>query len=171
MVHERLEGRWAVAETKEHDGRFKESERSNECSLLLVFFTDADIVKSPLDVKLGKYRGVFHVVDQFRDEGQGVCIADGMRVQVMIILAGAERTVLLCNKEERSGLWGLGWNDLPGLKVFVNKHLACLLFLWVERVYLRDLRNEQGFKVYGVVVGSVGRENIMGLLREYVFEV
>ena len=68
-------------------------------------------------------------------------------------------------------MWGLGWDNSPGLKVFIDECLACLLFLWVERVYLGDLWNERGFKVYGVVVGLVGRKNIVGLLREHIFEI
>ena len=69
MIHERLEGRWSVAETKEHNGRFEEAKRGDECSFPLVFFMNADIVKSPLDVELSKYRGILHVVNQFGDEG------------------------------------------------------------------------------------------------------
>ena len=56
MVHERLEGRWSVAETEEHNGRFKESERSDERSLPLVFLANANVVESPSDVELGKDR-------------------------------------------------------------------------------------------------------------------
>ena len=63
MIHKRLECRWSVAKAKEHNGKFKESERSDECSLPLVFFADADVVESPSDIELSKYRGVFHVVD------------------------------------------------------------------------------------------------------------
>ena len=33
------------------------------------FFANMNVVESPLDIKLGKNRGVFHVVDQFRDKG------------------------------------------------------------------------------------------------------
>ena len=69
MIHERLEGRWSIAETKEHDGRFKETERGDECPLPLVLFTNVDVVKSPSDVELSKYCGVFHVIDQFWDRG------------------------------------------------------------------------------------------------------
>ena len=90
MVHERLESGWSVTEPKEHDGRFKESERSDECSLPLVLFTNADVVEPPLNIKLGKDRGVLHVVNQFRDKGQGVRIVDSVRVQISIILARME---------------------------------------------------------------------------------
>ena len=90
MVHERLEGRWSVAETKEHDGRLEESERSDECSLPLVFLANADVVESPSDVELSKYRGVFHVVDQFGNKGQGIHVADSVGVQVSVVLTRAE---------------------------------------------------------------------------------
>ena len=76
-----------------------------------------------------------------------------------------------CNKEEGSGLWGFGWDDLSSLKVFIDECLAGFLFLRVERVYLGDLWNERGFKVYGVVIGLVGRKNIVGCFREYILEI
>ena len=68
-------------------------------------------------------------------------------------------------------MWRFGWDNPSGLKVFVYKRLACVLFLRVKRVYFSNFRNERGFKVDGMVVGSVRRENIVGFLREYVFEV
>ena len=63
VIHERLERRWSITKTKEHNGGFEKSKRSDECSLPLVFLMNADIVKSPSDVKFGEYGGVFHVVD------------------------------------------------------------------------------------------------------------
>ena len=171
MVHERLESGWSITEPKEHDGRFKESKRSDECSFPLVFFVNTNVVESPSDIKLGEYHQVLHVVNQFGNKRQGVGIADSMGIQVPIILARAKRTIFLCYKEKGSGLWGLGWNNSSGLKVFIDEHLACLLFLWVERVYLDDLWDERGFKVNGVVIWSVGRKDIVGIFREHIFEV
>ena len=55
--------------------------------------------------------------------------------------------------------------------MFMNEGLAHLLLLWVERVHFSDLWNERGFEVDGVVIWSMGRENIMGFLRERVFKV
>ena len=69
MIHKGLKSRWSITEPKEHDGGFKESERGDECSLPMVFFANMNVVKSPLDIELGKDHGVFHVVNQFRDEG------------------------------------------------------------------------------------------------------
>ena len=94
-----------------------------------------------------------------------------MGVQVSIVLARMKRTVFLCHKEKGGGLWGFGWDNSSSLKVFIDKGLACFLFLWVEGVHLSDLRNERGLKVNGVVVQSVGRENIVSFLGKHVFEV
>ena len=171
MVHERLESGWSVAEPKEHDGGFKESERSDECSFPLVLFANATVVESPSYVEPGKDRGVFHVVNQFRNKRQGVCIANSMGVQVLVVLARMERTIFLCYKEKRGSLWGFGQDNSSGLKVFIDEGLACFLFLWVERVYFSDLGNERGLKVNSVVIGSVGRKNVVGLLREHIVEV
>ena len=60
VVHKGLESGWSIAEPKEHDGRFKESERGDERSLPLVFFSDVNVIESPLDVELGKDCGVLH---------------------------------------------------------------------------------------------------------------
>ena len=38
---------------------------------------------------------------------------DGMGIQVAIVLAGVKSTILLFHKEERGGLGGLRWMNLP----------------------------------------------------------
>ena len=94
-----------------------------------------------------------------------------MRVQISIILARAEQTILLCNKKEGSGLWRLGWDDSSGLQMFINEGLASFLFLQVKRVHFSDLWNERGFEINGVVIWSMRRQNVMGFLREHILEV
>ena len=86
MVHEHLECGRSIAESKEHDGGFKESHRGDECSLPLVLFSNADVVIPPLDVKLGEQDGLLHIIDKFWDEGEWVGILDSVGVQ-MIVLA------------------------------------------------------------------------------------
>ena len=63
MVHESLECGRSIAETEKHDCGFIETERSDECSLPLIFFVNVNIVISPLDVEFGEESGVFHVID------------------------------------------------------------------------------------------------------------
>ena len=94
-----------------------------------------------------------------------------MGVQVSIVLARTEQAIFLCYKEKEGSLRGFGRDNSSGLKVFIDEGLACFLFLWVERIHLSDLGNEQGLKVNGVVVGSVGRKNVVGLFGEHVCKV
>ena len=54
MVHECLECGGCITESKEHDSGFEESHGSSESSFPLVFLSDADIVVSPVNVKLGE---------------------------------------------------------------------------------------------------------------------
>ena len=63
MVHEGLEHQRSIAEAKKHDCGFIETEGSNECSLPLIFFVNANIVISPSDIEFGEESGVFHVID------------------------------------------------------------------------------------------------------------
>ena len=94
-----------------------------------------------------------------------------MGVQVSIVLARTEQAIFLCYKEKGGSLREFGRDNSSGLKVFIDEGLACFLFLWVERIHLSDLGNEQGLKVNGVVVGSVGRKNVVGLFGEHVCKV
>ena len=68
VVHEGLKCRWCIAEAKEHDNGFKESKGGDECRFPLIGFPDINVVVPPTDVKLGAKGGVFHVVNEFRDE-------------------------------------------------------------------------------------------------------
>ena len=88
MVHESLEGGGSIAEPKEHDGGFKESHGGNESGLPLVFLSDVNVVIFPTNVKFGEQGGFFHVVDEFRDQGERVGILDGVGVQIAVVLAG-----------------------------------------------------------------------------------
>ena len=88
VVHESLEGGGSVAESKEHDGRFKESHGGDEGSLPLIFLSDANVVISPTNVEFGEQGGFFHVVNEFRDQGERIGISDSVGVQVAVVLTG-----------------------------------------------------------------------------------
>ena len=87
VIHECLKGWRGITEAKEHYGGFVESERGDECSLPLVFLPDANIVVAPPDIKLGEQRRVFHIIDQFWDEGKRVSVANGVGIKIPIVLA------------------------------------------------------------------------------------
>ena len=87
MVHESLEGGGGIAESKEHDGGFKESHGGNESSFPLILLLNANVVISPTNVEFGEQGGLLHVIDEFQDEGEWIGISDCVGVQVVVILA------------------------------------------------------------------------------------
>ena len=68
-----MECRWCVAKPEEP----------------LVFFINADVVIAPLDVKFCEEGGILHVVDEFWDEQQTVCISNGVGIEISVVLARA----------------------------------------------------------------------------------
>ena len=61
-----------VAETKEHDSRFKEPLVHDEGCFPLVAVLDMDVVVSPTNIKFGEVMGIFQLVYKVRDEGKRV---------------------------------------------------------------------------------------------------
>ena len=112
VIHKALECGGGVVETKEHNGGFKQSFVDNEGCLPLMSILDVDIVVSPSDVELGEVFCIFEFIDEVGDEGKEVGISDGMFIQVVIILTGAEFPILLLDKEEGGGLERVGRVDL-----------------------------------------------------------
>ena len=113
----------------------------DEGGLPLVAIPDSDIVISPLHIKLGKDLGILKFVDEVRDQGKGVCILNGVAVEILVILTGSEASILFLDEEEGRCLGGLRWADFPGSKVFVNELVHSLSFFYGEGIefpYLWD---------------------------------
>ena len=87
MIHERLKSQRSITEAKEHYGRFKEAKRSDECRFPLVFLPNGNVVITPSNIELHEQCGVLHIVDQFWDEGERIPIANGVGIEISIILA------------------------------------------------------------------------------------
>ena len=100
----------------------------DEGSFPLVTLLYLDIVISPSYVKLGEDLGVFKFVDEVRNQGEGVCISDSMAIEVSVILARSEASILFLNEEERGSLGGFGWTEFPRVKVFIDELICSLLF-------------------------------------------
>ncbi|KIK77504.1 hypothetical protein PAXRUDRAFT_166624 [Paxillus rubicundulus Ve08.2h10] len=120
MIHQRLECRRGVAQSKEHYVRFEESMRSDERCLPVVIGFDLNIVVPPSDVKFRKNLRPFQVVDQWK----GIRIFYSMRVQISVVLAWMKRSVFLWNKEEGRSLRRFGRGDLARLQMFFDEFLA-----------------------------------------------
>ena len=119
VVHEPLEGCGGISESEEHHGRFEEPLMGDEGGLPLVSILDSYIVISPSNIELGEDLSISQFIYEVGDERKGIGVTDGVFVDIAIILAGAESSVLLFDEEEGGGLGGVGRADLSRGEVFV----------------------------------------------------
>ena len=118
-----------IGHAEEHDSGFIESSVGDEGGFPLVAFLDSNIVISPAYIKLGKDFGVFKFVNEVGNQGEGVCISNSVAIEISVVLARSEASILFFDEEERRGLGGFGWTNFPRAKVFVNELVRGLLFL------------------------------------------
>src|ERR1700677_32478 len=86
-VHHCLERGGGIGESEEHDRQFKAVSVHSESSFPFVSFFDLKIVITPPKIYFGKVFRTSEFVDEFRNEGKGIIILNGMRVKISIILA------------------------------------------------------------------------------------
>ena len=166
MIHECLKSRRGVAEPEEHYSGFKEAERSDEHCFPLVLLPDANVVITPTNIELGEQCRVLHIIDQLRDEGERIPVANSVGIEISIVLAQSQGSVLFGYKEKRRGLWGLRGQNVSCFQVFIDECFAGIFFCWVERVYFSNLRNEGVFEFDGMVERAMWRKYIVGLFRK-----
>ena len=102
----------------------------NESGFSLVTFLDADVVVSPSYIKLSKNLGILEFVDEVRDQREGICVSDGVFIEVVIVLAGSESAIPFFDKEAWRCLGGFRWADFSRAKVFVNEVVSGLSFFY-----------------------------------------
>ena len=83
----------------------------DESGFPLMSILDSDIVVSPSDIKFGEDFHSLEFIDEVGDEWKEVCVMDCVFINIVVVLTGAEATILLFNKEERRCLWGIGGAD------------------------------------------------------------
>ena len=140
--HELLEGGERIGHAEEHDGGFIKSSVGDEGGFPLVAFLDSDIVISPSYIKLVEDLGVFKFVNEVRNQGEGVCISNSMAIEILVVLARSEASILFLNEEERRSLGGFGQTNFPRAKVFVDALICGLLFLDREGIEFSNLWDE-----------------------------
>ena len=140
VVHHRLEGGRTVCEAKEHDKGFVQAAVGPEGGLPFVSFLYPDIVEAPSDVQFREVLGSMEFRNQFRNQQEQVLVFHGHGVQRTVVLYQTEFSVLLFNKEDRSGHRGLGGSDPSRFEVFLQKGVQFCLFGGGEQVDLATFR-------------------------------
>ena len=100
VVHETLERGRGVGESKEHHRGFEEPSVGDEGGLPLVSVLDPYVIVPPSDVELGKDLSISQFVYEVGDERKGIGVANGVFVDVAIVLTRAESSVFLFDEEE-----------------------------------------------------------------------
>lgn len=134
VIHESLESGGGIGETKEHNSQFDKVFMGDKGSLPLVTIFNLNIVVPPLYVKLGKDFGILQFIDEVGDEGKGIGVADGMFIQVLIVLTRAKFFIFLFNKEKIGNLKEIGRMDLSSMDIFIKKVFSGFVFFWRERI-------------------------------------
>ena len=101
VVHEALEGGGGVGKSEEHYRGFKQSFMGDEGRFPLVAILDLYIVVSPPNIEFGEDLSVSQFIYEVGDKGKGVGVADGVLVDVAIVLAWTESSIFLFDEEER----------------------------------------------------------------------
>ena len=57
-----------------------------------------------------------------------------MAIEISVVLARSEASILFLDEEERRSLGGLGWTNFPRVKIFVDELIRSFLFLDREGV-------------------------------------
>ena len=86
----------------------------------------SDIVIFPADIKLSEEFGIFEFINEVRDKREGIGIMDCMFIQVVIVLAGANPSILCLDKEEKRCLGEVQGMDLPTIQVLLERVFSSL---------------------------------------------
>ena len=84
-----------------------EAVRGGECGLPLISFFDTDVVVPPSYVHLREVLHSFQFVNEGGNEWKWICVLDCLFIEVSIVLARTESSVLFLYEKEWRGLGGL----------------------------------------------------------------
>ncbi|KAG5334162.1 hypothetical protein C0989_004252 [Termitomyces sp. Mn162] len=90
IIYHCLEDGQAIGEFKEHDKRFEQSLVGLKGNLPFVSLIDVHVVVAPLDIQFSEVPHILEVIDELRDEGEGVAVLHGHGVKNPVILDQSE---------------------------------------------------------------------------------
>ena len=90
FIHHGLEGSRAVGDSEEHYQGFKESTIGAKRCLPLIPFLDANIVVTPLDIKLGEVLCTSELIYKFRNDRQWVTVLHCHGIECTVVLDQAK---------------------------------------------------------------------------------
>src|SRR6266404_571506 len=100
VIHHRLKGARRICQAKEHDQWLKQAIFCLKCSFFLIASFNPDVIVSPMDIKFCEDVGILDLAYEIWYKWQWIAIADGVFIQLAIILYWVQFTVFLFDKEE-----------------------------------------------------------------------
>ncbi|KAG6884471.1 hypothetical protein C0993_010753, partial [Termitomyces sp. T159_Od127] len=91
FVHHCLEGGQAIGESEEHNERFKQSPDGSKGSFLLILLLSAHVVVTPPDIQFDEVLSLPKVIDDLKNEREGVAILHYHGVKNPVVLDQLER--------------------------------------------------------------------------------
>ena len=91
---------------------------------------------------------------------------NGVFIEVLVVLAGMEVSILLFNKEEGGGLGRVGRVDFARFEIFVKDVFCGFPFIGREGVDFPNPKHEGFIKVYFMVIGLEWRYVVSGFFGE-----
>ncbi len=86
VIHHRLKGARRICQAEEHDQRLEQAVFCLKYSLFLIASFNSDVIVSPADIKFREDVSILHLTYEVWYERQWIAIANGMFVQLAIIL-------------------------------------------------------------------------------------
>ena len=91
---------------------------------------------------------------------------NGVFIEVLVVLAGVEVSILLFNKEKGEGLGRVGRVDFARFEIFVKEVFCGFPFIGREEVDFPNLRHEGFIKVYFMIIRLGWRYVVSGFFKE-----
>jgi len=110
---------FSYSHSKEHHQGFKQASIGLEGHLPLVSGLNADIIKTPTDIQLGKVSSSAELGHEFRDQWEGVFVLDCHGIEYTIVLNQSEQAILLLDEKHWSCHRRFRGADLSGAQIFL----------------------------------------------------
>ena len=79
-IHHSRECWRSIDKAERHDSIFIRTKACSECCLGNIFYTNANLVITHMDIKLGEYLGTFELFEQLIDVGKWILVLDCLLV-------------------------------------------------------------------------------------------
>ena len=104
-VHHARECWRSIDKAERHDSVFIRTIACSKCCLGDIFFTNANLMITHTELKLGEYLGTFELLEKLIDVGKWILVLYCLLVQWTVVDAESFRSILLLDKKDTTIPW------------------------------------------------------------------